>query len=172
VVETRTRSGVNDFLYFVVAHEFGHILDFANRLNSFAACDEATGPCASEAGSWSALSWQTTAQPIEADRFPYRRGLCFYACEGEAMTAAAVEQEYEGLARSGFISNYAATNPFDDFADSLAYYLMDRELATSYVIDTRQGRSYDVIAKLTSPLFAAKRRYIQDFLERTDIVYP
>jgi hypothetical protein len=55
---------------------------------------------------------------------------------------------YQHLYASSFISTYASTNPWDDFADSLAYYFSAENLKATYILDTAQGTSYDVVAKL------------------------
>lgn len=170
--------GVNDFLYFVVAHEMGHMFDFANRLNKLeptknppAADDPPANPAFVE-GSWGSISWTNLSTPRAQNKFPYRRGLCFYECGGEFMTKTAAPEVYRGLAKSEFISSYAASNPHDDFADTLAYYLMDKNLGTTYQLSSGQGESYDVMMKLHSPVFQAKYQYIIDFLSRPSIVYP
>lgn len=88
------------------------------------------------------------------------------------MNSTNVSDLYQGLAASSFISTYASTEPWDDFADSLAYYMMYNRLGTSYKIDTAHGTVYDIMEKLRSPIFATKYEYIERFLNRTDIVYP
>ena len=88
------------------------------------------------------------------------------------MTKAAAPEVYRGLAKSDFISTYAASNPRDDLADSLAYYLMDKNLGTTYQLSSGQGESYDIMMKLRSPLFRAKYQYLVDFLSRPAIIYP
>lgn len=173
-----TKISLNLFLYMVVTHEFGHMFDFSNSLNKVTAdCPEwdEKGPepvCKFEAGSWGALSWETTATPTEANRFPFRPGLCFYGCRNEPMTKAAVPDLYAGLTRSSFISAYAATNPWDDFAEVIAYHAMSRNLAATYAIDTKQGLTYDMISRIDAPELKAKREYLEQFLARPDIVYP
>lgn len=73
---------------------------------------------------------------------------------------------------TNFISTYASIGPLDDFADSLAYYLMNQNLSTSYLIHTQQGMIFDSMWKLKSPLFAKKFQYIENFLNRPEIRYP
>ena len=177
VATTTTPSIVNDFLYFVVAHEMGHMFDFANQLNKLESVppptpgDSPANPAFSP-GTWGSLSWTNLATPRESNKIPYRRGLCFYECDGEYMTKAAAPEVYRGLAKSDFISTYAASNPRDDLADSLAYYLMDKNLGTTYQLSSGQGESYDIMMKLRSPLFRAKYQYLVDFLSRPAIIYP
>ncbi len=169
----------NDFLYFVVAHEFGHILDFANKVNQFKeACPEWNGTglepeCEMKEDSWGALSWKTNKTPRVENDFSNRTGLCFYWCGQMPLAQTTISQVYNDLIeKSDFISLYSTTQPWDDFADSLAYYVTSNYLHQSYVIDTKQGSQYDIMKKLKSSLFAKKYQYIERFLQRTDLIYP
>lgn len=177
MIETATSKKVSDLLYFILAHEFGHMFDFANELNKFKNCSEPSSQdewpvCEIEPGSWSSISWENTLKPHPASDFVHRQALCFYWCNNSTLDSSTIFSVYQGMAQSDFISLYAATNINDDFADSIAYFLMDQELGTSYVIKTIDGQSYDIMAKLKSPLFQKKYDYIKQFLLRTDIVYP
>ena len=170
-------SGVSDFLYFVVAHEFGHIFDFANKLNFTSTCkpkspDTEDPECDMADGSWGAMTWSTNFTPKPQFDYAHRKQLCFYWCNEALITAAETPELFAGLQGSPFLSTYASSNPWDDFADSLAYYLMDQNLNTTYVIDTKHGATLDIMAKMRSPVFAPKYQYIQNFLSRTDIIYP
>jgi len=175
-IETSTKPAVSDFLYFTISHEFGHMFDFVNGLNQFVAMPAGPGapvnPPAAVPGSWSSFSWATDKAVTSAGKFPYRKGLCFYSCDGEPMSKAAAPEVYRGLYASNFISTYAASNPWDDLADSFAYYRMDKELGTSYTLHTGQGEAYDIMQKLGSDVFAAKRQFITDFFGRPTITYP
>lgn len=79
---------------------------------------------------------------------------------------------YEGLSKSDFISTYATTQPWDDFADSLAYYLLFYRLGSDYVLVMPEGESFDVMEKLQQSIFKQKHEYLENFLKRTDIKYP
>lgn len=177
VIATPGTRGVNDFLYFVVAHEFGHIFDFTNGLNKTnpKKCSKAANgddECEMEKESWGALSWETELTPLKKNYFAHRSGLCFYWCDGSSLEASAVPAVYDGLALTSFISTYATTQPWDDFADSFAYFLLDKELRQPYVVERPDGIKHDVVSKLNSKLFAPKKNYIEKFLRRTDIRYP
>jgi hypothetical protein len=179
VIETSPTPGVNSFLYFVVTHEFGHILDFANGLNIGAdncqpsKTEEMPADCAFKENTWGSLSWESSEKVRPESDFANRLGLCFYWCAGNALNPSVIPQVYEDLVnKSQFLSTYASRQAWDDFADSLAYYTMDKHLGLQYVIDTRQGAKHDVMAKMKSPLFRAKYEYLKSFMERTDIKYP
>ena len=165
-----SKSEVNDFLYFVTAHEFGHIFDFVNEVNKIdPACqgDE----CGFAEGSWGDMSWESFGLAKGLDEFPGRKDLCFYWCEMDSVALDRVPQIYRDLHRSHFISTYATTQAWDDFADSMAYVVMDYYLATDYTIDTKQSAVYDVMAKLRSERFREKREYISRFLSGA-LAYP
>ncbi len=171
--------GANDFLYFVIAHEFGHILDFANQVNDWQ-CEkneEGREICMPLPGSWTILSWTNASwrgaiMPNNESYFPGWDAFCFYWCDGKLPAARSTELIFKGLEASPFISSYATTNIMDDFAESLAYEVSYRNRGLSYSIDTGKGFSIDVIGKLSAPNYTAKREYVLKFLERTDIIYP
>ncbi|MGE3756271.1 MAG: hypothetical protein AB7H97_00865 [Pseudobdellovibrionaceae bacterium] len=63
------RPDVNDFLYFVIAHEFGHFLDFANGVNRRVNCPQPQPgqpwpECEFAEGTWGLLSWATSEKVL------------------------------------------------------------------------------------------------------------
>lgn len=174
-VLTRTAIPVSDFIYFVLVHEFGHLFDFANDLNKKENCTKlANGDeeCVMSAGSWGALSWETSHKPRTENEFLNRSGLCFYWCGDKPLSPSTANQIYEDIYETSFLSLYASQQPWDDFADSLAYYLMSKELETVYINDPKTGLRYNVMTKIELPVFAAKKKYIEGFLNNPAIVYP
>ena len=175
-VITSSTSRTNDFLYFVITHEFGHLFDFANELNKQTNCpdseEDELPECNMAVGSFGEISWKTNQQIKSESDFINSKGLCFYSCEGKTLNKADVPDLYNSLYRSNFISTYSASNPWDDFAESLAYYMIDKNLNAQYILDTKQVQHYDSISKLSDPVFNAKLKFIEDFLKRSDIIYP
>lgn len=173
-IETSSKiEGVSDFLYFVIAHEFGHIFDFANQINSTVDCpDQQSVDCDMSPHSFGAITWETDRRPKLNNDFVHRSFLCFYWCEGNTIDESHTSQIYSDLNDTDFISIYATTQPWDDFADSLAYYVMDQYLDTKYVIHTNKGSSYNIIKKLHSVKFREKYDYLEQFVAREDLVYP
>lgn len=173
-----SKAGKDTFLYFVITHEFGHLFDFANNLNKQENCPEPkpgtdeSPECKMAAGSWGSISWDTDLKTNPESDFKNRSGLCFYSCNDNHLSKEDVPDLYQSLLHSNFISSYASTNPWDDFAESLAYFTVDQNLSAHYEIDTKQGEKYDSILKLTSPVFEQKLKYIKEFITRTDIAYP
>ncbi len=173
-VETMATQKVNSFLYFVIAHEFGHILDFTNNLNEVVGDDRKDQiDLPMKEGSFGHLSFETTAKPWPAYNFSSREKLCFYLCKEEHIKKEETAQLYEELYfNTPFLSTYSAIQPWDDFADSLAYFLLHRYLQTPYLLKTGQGEEYDIMEKLQSEKFRSKYQFIDEFLERRDIRYP
>lgn len=173
-VEAKT-SSTNEFLYFVLAHEFGHIFDFANSVNQFSCPNPTSGDdenCLSMDGSWSSLSWRTSGQTNPESDFTNRSKLCFYWCADHPLSPELQDETYVGWLGTNFISLYSSSNPYDDFAESLAYLAIHDHLQPSYVIRSGTGSLFDVVAKFESDTFAAKRTYVEQFLQRADLIYP
>lgn len=163
---------INDLLYFVISHELGHVFDFAHKLNKVENCSVTKDPdeypvCDFVPGSWGAISWKNNQQPKDINDFPLRKSLCFYDCE-RPMSKNDINTLYSDLWKTTYISTYAATNPYDDFADSFAYYLMSDRLEFSYIIDTNQGMFFDPLYKLSGVTFSEKYNYIKKFLSELD----
>ncbi|MBO9668633.1 MAG: hypothetical protein J7501_17680, partial [Bdellovibrio sp.] len=120
-------------LQYILAHEFGHLFDFANGVtqveNSIENCENQTlneendhpQKCkpSMRKGSFGSFSWKNLDSPLLEKDFYGRNRLCFYRCK-TFMTNDEMLKLYQGLAASDFISTYAATNPLDDFAEAWA----------------------------------------------------
>lgn len=169
---TKSKTKTNDFLYFVIAHEFAHFFDFANNVNQFEKCYGDEYQCPATKGSWTELSWSNEYRINDANYFTNSSALCFYLCDNSYIDISDINNIYTNLFSTNFISTYAATNPWDDFAESLAYYVMDKYLETDYVLKTNQGLDFDVIQSLHSDDFASKYKYVDEFLSGKNIKYP
>ena len=172
-IHTTNLKNVNNFLYFVVAHEFGHIFDFSNKLNDFINCGETPpkGCQRPRPGSWTDLTWISNHKVKAQADFHKREELCFYACQDTFIPKTDISRLYKELHQGPFISLYAATNPWDDFAEGLAYVTMEKFLEATYEISF-EGQDFDVMTKLKSNIFSKKYAYINEFLSRKDIRYP
>lgn len=165
-------------LHYIIVHELGHILDFLNQANQFAPVAEsecAMKDCpenyfdhhAPVENSWGSLSWKFYSEPKSLDRFPLWNKLCFYNCN-EHLTIEDIEPFYAQLATSGFVSTYAAISPYEDFAESVAFYVMSQPKDFSYSINTRQS-SYSLDLKWKQ--LAQKNLWLESFFSK-DLKYP
>jgi hypothetical protein len=186
---TLDARGANDFLYYVIAHEFGHVLDFANKVNSYDCPQDPANPeapCPATPGTWSAISWEAMIPREEnlpgdpwglqnwvlkpASQFAHREALCFYDCATN--NASVVPALYAGLWRTDFLTTYATTNSWDDFAESVAFWVGAREAGLKYGILLGDGTFYPWSDKLEAPVFARKRAYLDAFLTSPTLRYP
>ena len=176
VFKANTQKPVFDLLYFVMAHEFGHVFDFANNVNQLEDCstdkDGDWFDCKVGPNSWTAFSWTSEKLVNNENDFTNRMGLCFYRCEDHPLKKEDVLQLYKDFNESNFISLYAATNPLDDFAEAMAYYVSDLNLQMTISLDTAQGVEYNMMEKLHSFSFSKKYEYVKNFLNRSDLIYP
>lgn len=164
-MEVAGESGL-DFMYFVFAHEFGHLFDFKNGVNQFVwdkPCVDGKAPCKSVVGTWSDLAWMDRETHRLGFGYAYSDELCFYSCK-ETMSQEVGVDLYRGLRQSGFISNYAATNPWDDFAETLGYYVLNRTLKKPMMLTYSANESFDATARIDSPEMKVKLDYVEQFL--------
>ncbi|WP_413586031.1 hypothetical protein [Bdellovibrio sp. HCB274] len=152
-VSMRSKSPV-ETLEYVVIHELAHLLDFSNNVNNFVCKPGADNfdckkiPTTEQEGieyskhqypvedSWGYLSWKNASQPNEKNMFPLYSKLCFYRCK-ETLKLSDMDEFYQQFDQTDFVSAYAATNPWDDFAESMAFYVMTRpEFALKFRVST------------------------------------
>lgn len=171
------QSSLNTFetmLDFTLDHEFGHLFDFANHLNSLDDCKwqqdgkgggQMVGACTATAGSWTSLSWATIKAPLAADDYPMRSQLCFYFCNGHFIAPADAVVLFSQLMNTNFVSTYASWNMYEDWAENFAYYLMTRERGLGLTMETG-GTTFDLTGHFNSSLLDSKRAYVENFLNK------
>ncbi len=161
---------ISDFLYLVVAHEFGHFFDFANQVNDFGACrgEEENCPAISE---WSKLSWETSAKPLATSDFAHRSQLCFYNCKQPIASADAMVL-YQGLEQSDFISSYGSTNPWDDFAEVVSIWAADKYISGAISIHVLGSAPINIINHLHSVHMKLKKEYVENLMASKRLTYP
>lgn len=168
-------SNVHDFLYFVIAHEFGHILDFANGANQFeCGAAEATTHLHRDCiptGQWSKLDWQDSLTPLEGKNYSFRDDFCFYWCNGHFPGLAHMGEMYRNLWNTTFLSSYASKNAYDDLAETMAYVVATDEQDLHFELNI-EGTTYDSVAKLFLPRLDEKREWMREFLKRPHLYYP
>jgi hypothetical protein len=169
-VEANTADpNFQDLLFFLVSHEMGHLLDFTHGLNNYDCVGEAhedLSNCTFRAGSWGALSWRTPGEVLPQDDFTNRSKLCFYDCPSGTVPPDQMHATYEGFLKSSFASLYGSQQPWDDFAESVAFASLQLEGKVPYRVILPDGMTVDAIARTRDdPAVAAKRRYVLKVLE-------
>lgn len=126
-------------LFYVVLHEFGHMLDAANSVNQveYHHCidwetNEFDPACKMKWwGLFSSISWEEQ-EGHRPDSTSWRLyPVCYYGCiqpTGSDWQALEVEDAvrfYQSFfTESGFVTPYAATHSSEDFAESFAFYFL------------------------------------------------
>jgi hypothetical protein len=114
----------------VVVHEFGHMLDSAQRFNSYEISgDLEAAPRLS--GLWASVSWNPDGSIRAEDRYFGDRRPCYYGCEGDKLwpleKAAEIYREF--IRAASFVSIYASVDTHEDFAESFLYYISENYLS-------------------------------------------
>lgn len=165
-------------LQYVIVHELGHILDFSNKANDFMCpagetCNLNTydpkefAKLIPTGTSWSTLSWKNPLVPKDEYHFPLWDKLCFYGCS-DTLTVNDMEEFYRDLDKTNFVTTYSAVSPYEDFAESFAFYILTLQGPWSYRIQTPQNAySLDIKWSKTSD----KKIWMDSFYNR-DLKYP
>ncbi len=172
------KSNKKDNKKFVISdtiiHEFGHMFDYANNLNRYA--DECSylepEKCIPGPGSWGENSWKNINEPIAQDDFLLRSKLCFYRCKGSYIEKDQADDLFESLFATKFHSIYAATNPYDDFAEFFSYHFsINKDIEPFDLHVEVLGKSYDISKFYKSQAMEGKRQFLNNFIE-SKYLYP
>ena len=148
---------------YAINHEFGHIFDYANKLNRY----ENHKPLP---GSWAEISWQDDETPLAENNMSLRSGLCFYICRDEYMNANQSAQLFNELTQTSFQSTYATVNPKEDWAEAFALTLATKEVGFQWQAET-QGKKFNLTEHFYSEKLKKKRDFVAAFL-KSDYIYP
>ena len=104
-------------------HEIAHVLSIRRRMHPpFNKSPKEIGPAS--AWPFMALSWQVTGERYAGrfdEAFSNRTNVVYYGTP--LLPAGKMAEVYQQLGASNFSTLYAATNPFDDFAESFVNYV-------------------------------------------------
>jgi hypothetical protein len=155
-------------LEFVLIHELGHVLAF----------DEDVHPL-----------WSVTPSLVDPEDYPFfdvawtvKDGayfrkvertdpapgpITYYKERDDRPAASRLPEFYDWLAKTDFVTLYAATNPFDDFAESIVTYLHTVVMKKPYKLTiTHDGTPVRTWTPCwEEPRCAAKRRELEAFLK-------
>lgn len=167
------------FLDYILAHEMGHLFDFANGVNAFEDCrDEETpdggwrqvGACTPKSGTFSELSWERIDRARGADEYPLRDKQCSYFCNGHYLPRDLSAEMFRQLMGTSFVSPYASRYAGEDWAETFAVSLMSWDRGFRWAV-AADGVGFDLSAHFESDLLGAKREYVRTFLAKP-LLYP
>jgi hypothetical protein len=167
-IESAAGDSRKNAIQYILLHELGHVVAIGSDVHPSWRPRPGSVQTAA-AYPFFALSWQVS--PLENRyvtrfdaEFPQRRDLVYYF--GARLPASAMAATYDRLEHTSFPTLYAATNPFDDFAESFANYvhvvLMQRPFWISILADGKPIKTYG--ACWEQRRCAAKRAIIEDIL--------
>lgn len=139
-LENEASNDVKNAIQYIILHEMGHVLERAGKHNPTK--DEAPNPVFLRQFPFLAQSWTVVPKVGYKTRFdevfPERSKIRFYSDRAENKIPSATATEiYRKLESTNFPTLYAATNPWDDFAESFV----------GYVHSVIQKRPYQVVLK-------------------------
>ncbi len=140
-------------LVWTLLHELGHTFDYRRTFNR-------PKSDVKFAASWTALSWDDLSAVSATSDFKERRTICLNRCSGAFIAPAGADALYAGLMAHGFVSQLAATNAMDDFADSFAYWVMSKYLGVELSVVSGTGKDYSSRQLMSAPVWKAKLDYL------------
>ena len=138
-------------LQFLLLHEFGHVITAGGTF-----LPRWWEPVPAAPFPFLDLSWSVNAQgrfvPWDGSDFELRGSVDFYG--HNKLDSDAIVTAYAGLEGSDFPRLYGATNPYDDFAECFASYVLHELLARPYTLSV----DYDGVPQATLDSFWASPR--------------
>jgi len=120
-IEPSQSNDRSQAIQYILLHEIGHLVGAVQAHHG--SWREDSDPAAFR---FSALSWTRVNGKTVGNtdgRFRTRAAVHFYKFAASKLTSSDIEPVYRQLVNSDFVSLFAATNPFDDFAESYAMYV-------------------------------------------------
>ena len=143
VLESEAADTVDGALRFIFLHELGHVLGLALGVHGF--WDAEPVPVETLDSPFVRLSWQPDGSGKLVsrwrERFPVLSQLHFYSFGEATLKASEAADVYRALAQTDFPSLYAATNPYDDWAETFVVYVHTRMLGQPYRVSVTGGAS-------------------------------
>ena len=137
----------NSGLLFVLIHELSHLVDLQNGIQS----------------RWNLPEWDSGRHRWTSGTksvWSYRGSISFYG-QGSSIYPTFADQLYESLRASSFISAYAMTNAFEDFAETMAYLVMLEYYGYEIRIMIGDQVVFDARKQLASPQMKWKADFIR-----------
>lgn len=171
IIEAEIEQKSNDTrkyaVQYILLHEVGHLLGVAKGAHP----SWLTGGHPQE-WPFSKLSWLTLEQGFDGKSkfdttFTNRSKLKFYSFKDAPLTSKEIDETYRQLLKTDFVSLYAATNMYDDFAETYAMYvhvvLQQRPWKIRIMTEGK------TVEKITNPILVKrceiKKRYLDSIFK-------
>ncbi len=128
-------------LQYILLHEFGHVYSIGTDLTPFWE-DRVNGSIPPSHYSFLPFSWtlnktKTAYISIFDQSFPLRKKIIYYSTP--KLKSEQILTVYSDLKKTNFVSAYASTNPYDDFAETFASYIHTELMNKPYIIEVIRG---------------------------------
>lgn len=146
-IETKKNDSRKNALQYILLHEFGHIFSIQNPTTPLWGKNWLETEITSEMQFFNE-SWQVNSGKLSSLfdlQWPDRSLVSYYAPDSKKLPAQAAIETYQQIAKTNFPTLYAATNPFDDFADSFASYIHVHLLKKPWKIEIKSQTAKLVI---------------------------
>lgn len=171
IIQAEIESEINNLrktaIQYILLHEVGHIVGVAKGAhpNWIAGGHPKKWP-------FTRLSWITLKKGLQGksvyDRiFPKRNKIKFYSFQKAFLTSEDIGETYDQLLKTNFVSLYASTNMYDDFAETYAMYvhviLQNRPLTIKIL---KEGTTVLLIKNpILQERCGSKKRYLDKLFE-------
>ena len=121
IIEKKEPADRIHAIQYILLHEIGHMVGFAER--AYPNLLKGGDP---EKWSFSKLSWRSSNGDYESrfdDDFEKRKSVRYYRFDDAELRSEDIPGVYQSLVRTDFVSLYAATSMYDDFAETYAMYV-------------------------------------------------
>lgn len=167
-IERKEHDSRKSAIQYILLHELGHLVGVAKGAhpNWFAGGDPRAWPFAG-------LSWLTHKTALNGesrydDFFRTRKALKFYAFQNAALSSEAIGETFTALSGTDFVSLYAATNMYDDFAETYAMYvhvILQKKPWRVRVV--RDGKMVTEMREpILNPRLIRKKEYMQELFKK------
>ena len=161
IIEPEAGDRRKNALSYILLHELGHLVGVAEKAHV-----SWWGKANPEEYPFSAISWTEKNGAVVSrwdETFGNRKKVKFYADEKSRLPGDERLGIYTGLAKTDFVSLYAATGIYDDFAETYAMYVHVVMQKRPWELEIlKDGKS---ILKVTEPIrrerFQAKRAFLE-----------
>lgn len=123
IIERNENNSRENAIQYILLHEFGHILSIGERFHPYWGNAPPNNKDL-QAYAFSSESWLISKNryiSVFEKTLPARDQIVYYL--GARLAAEHMLEVYTDLEKTNFSTLYAATNPFDDFAESFASYV-------------------------------------------------
>ena len=167
VIEEKESDDRIQAIQYILLHEIGHMVGFAEEAHPklFEGGDPENWP-------FSKHSWRSSNGDYESlfdDDFEQRKNVRYYKFDDAELRSQDMLDIYQSLVRTNFVSLYAATSMYDDFAETYAMYVHVVIQKRPWTL--RIMRDNETVEEIDRPILesrcGAKKEFLDELFGRT-----